>query len=148
MFKKKKPKIVCKIEWTESGYSYKKYLKTSSFDEKEYKSESSTIISNDIDELKNLLTGEPIDTECISSHNENARYDVSGASRKLGELLAIGEKNSYNKFICKDANNAHIPQKARDIYKLTRNWDPKWYPNDYVECVSFVFMSYNMAKLE
>lgn len=28
MFKKKKPKIVCKIEWTERGYSYKKYLKT------------------------------------------------------------------------------------------------------------------------
>jgi hypothetical protein len=85
------------------------------------------------------------DPNCPTPHDENKKYSPANAAEYLGTLLATGRNNWYNKFKCSDPQIPAIPQKARGVYSLSTTWNPKYNSTDYIQCVSFVFMSYNMA---
>ncbi len=86
-----------------------------------------------------------IDPNCPNPHDENKKYSVAGAAENLGSMLKVGLNSSYNKFKCKPNSNA-IPQKAREVYELSETWNPVKNPEDYVQCIAFAFMTYNMVN--
>jgi surface antigen len=88
------------------------------------------------------------DPDCPQANDETKVYSPSSAAEYLGGLLATGSNNWYNKFKCKDPQNPTIPQKARDVYKWSNTWDPKFNPTNYVQCTTFVTMVYNMAGIQ
>ena len=49
------------------------------------------------------------------------------------------------KVVYADAFNSGIPAGAQAMYTKAPNWDPQIYPENYVECVAFVAMAYNMS---
>lgn len=115
---------------------------------------------SDFSDTENLITDDP---NCDLVHNSDKIYTVGTAAQFLvGELTTPQDleklKNSDGKdwrayenaqvrFKCKDAQNTYLPEKARDMYERSANWDPKIYPENYVECVTLVAMAYNMAGI-
>lgn len=85
------------------------------------------------------------DEDCQEEFNESKQTSISESAELLGGLLATGSNNWYNKFKCKDPQSPTIPQKARDMYKLSSRWDPRT-NNDYIQCVAFAYMSFNMSN--
>lgn len=107
------------------------------------------------DSIVNNLSPETNEIINISSDKipENAKLLASILSKPdYHKLLQSGEanpefyKNSFNKFIY-DPYDSNIPEKAREVYKWSRNWDPENYPENYIECVAFVHMVYNMSGI-
>lgn len=83
---------------------------------------------------------------CQGSFNEDAQISIADSAKYLGDLLAKGKDGYYNKFKCQTPYHPLIPLKAREMYTKSTSWDPDKSPDEYVQCVTFVFMAYNMAR--
>lgn len=53
--------------------------------------------------------------------------------------------NYFNRFKCKDPYTKYLPAKAREVYDWATEWDSDNFPENYVECVAFIHMVYNVS---
>lgn len=89
--------------------------------------------------------------ECLGIHNAQKRYSVTQSATLLLSLLKKGRDGFYNQFRCDDPYDIYIPQAARSIYRKSITWTPKksvltkTFEDAYLQCVTYIFMSYEMA---
>lgn len=88
---------------------------------------------------------------CDGVHNSAKNYSKSSAAQLLIGMLKIGPNHLYSQFQCDDPRDSYIPTKAQIIYQKSVTWMPHSdffqhrIINDYLQCVTFVFMSYELA---
>lgn len=75
------------------------------------------------------------DTQCQKDQKLLWQTDKSGFE---------SHRFSYSQFYL-DFNSQDIPDNIKEMYKKSYNWSPIIYPQDYIECVTFVAMSFNVA---
>lgn len=107
-----------------------------------------TLTVGEQNENSDFIYSADSDPMCPGVHNSDKRYTVGTAATLIADILAKSSSGYqyYSKFKCADPHCAYIPQKVKDIYKLAGSvWNPDVYPNDYVQCIAFVYMAYNLA---
>lgn len=125
---------------------------------------SSGSIKNGTTKSKKLLTSPSKTDICAKVYDEKKSMTISQSAAYLAPLLTIPQDidelkrtegsgyklyvGAHNRFMCDDPHAPAIPKKAQAAYTTTINWNPTKYPQNYVECVAFVYMSYNMAGIK
>lgn len=114
---------------------------------------------------KTPTVGPPSKAEfCTRTFDEKKTMSIAQSATYLAPLLTIPQDidelkrtegshykqyiGAHNRFMCDDPHAPAIPKKAQAAYTTTINWSPTKYPQNYVECVAFVYMSYNMAGIK
>jgi len=98
------------------------------------------------------------DNDCIFTTNggrpvkgNKVEDQPTECKRRLQELMNTDQggyddhRYAYNRWTLYDPRHSSIPQSIKDIYSKATNWNPTVYPQDYIECVAFVVMSYALA---
>lgn len=125
----------------QKSVSQKLDVKESMYDQREL-----SLIETDF-----LFDRTSFDPECSGKHNSKKEYTSSQAAVLLLEMLERGNTGMYSRFSCDTPYSPHIPEKAQAVYQLSPTWTPRYtrfsdsYENAYVQCVTFVFMSFQMA---
>ncbi len=150
-------------EFERSSNENKLSTKFTQSNDEERKTEDSLLDQSDVslsntNKIRNTINDDfiPISNDesadgCNAVHNSRKRYSVSSAASLLAGMLGQGPNHLLSQFRCDDPHDSYIPYKAQRIYDQSITWKPRFLPwskkatNAYVQCVTFVFMSYELA---
>lgn len=112
----------------------------------------------------NNKCGIDFDTKSMSEMNVKSRIDSKRIAENAINIASILSKpnwerlittmeqnpsnyrNNYCKFKYEPFDN-HLPFEIQDVYSWSSNWNPKNYPENYIECTTFVHMTFNMTGI-
>ncbi|MEI6533649.1 MAG: CHAP domain-containing protein, partial [Candidatus Roizmanbacteria bacterium] len=94
--------------------------------------------------LKELWNDEIGTLALIQDKNNIPILDKNG-NRQYKNVGYENHKYNYSRFVLEDPNDEIVPDAIQTIYKKSYNWNPDNYAQDYIECVTFVQMMYEVS---